>query len=318
MESPIKERHCAFCLQSIVDKSIKLCAKCRRRAYCSRDCQIADWSSDGKGQGHKNWCHLTCGEEDIDWQVSTIPGKGLGLVAKRQLPALYRIIVDCCHHGNDHPAINDLMPIAGTYEEKFELNCIGHDNGESSLCLRISRANHDCNANAGHWYDETFKVVVLFAQRDIAVGEEITINYQLFNDISCDVSADMSRFALQTKWGIICPMNCICYDKEVEKLITKARQLDKQIVRLAEQGKSLQSVNIVKELIKIHETIKSSLLNKSRTLYDGFQVAVMQKKSLDAAKSFLDQLHRIQSAVLSPESSAVKKTEGLMKTFSIK
>jgi hypothetical protein len=37
---------------------------------------------------------LDCGEEDVDWEVTSIPGKGLGVVAKRMLPALYRIIVD--------------------------------------------------------------------------------------------------------------------------------------------------------------------------------------------------------------------------------
>lgn len=93
------------------------------------------------------------------------------------------------------------MPNNGSFEEKFNLNCLGRDDGSASLCLRISRANHDCNANAGHLYDETFKVVVLFAQRDIAEGEEITISYQLFNDVSCNITAENSRLVLQKKMG---------------------------------------------------------------------------------------------------------------------
>lgn len=86
-------RHCGYCLNLIENRSIKLCGKCRKRAYCSRECQIADWSSEGKGQGHKNWCYLQCGEEDIDWKICSVPGKGLGLVAKRLLPAKHRIII---------------------------------------------------------------------------------------------------------------------------------------------------------------------------------------------------------------------------------
>ncbi len=34
------------------------------------------------------------GEEDLDWKVESIPGKGLGVVALRDFPALSRIMVD--------------------------------------------------------------------------------------------------------------------------------------------------------------------------------------------------------------------------------
>lgn len=313
MDLLAKIRHCSFCLNSIQDQAIKLCGKCRKRAYCSRECQTADWSSEGKGQGHKNWCNLQCGEEDMDWKVCAVPGKGLGLVAKRLLPSTYRILVDCCHSRNDHPAIKDLMPINGKYKEKFDLNCVGcGDDRSAALCLRISRANHDCKANADHWYDETFKVVVLFAQRDIAEGEEITINYQLFNDISRNVSAQESRFVLQNKWGIICPMNCFCHDKEMEKLITRSRELDQKVISLASQGNSLQALDFVNELMNNHEILSSSFLNKTRTLYDGFQVAIMRKKTLNSAKTYIEKLYAIQSSIMSPECSAVKETERLM------
>lgn len=86
------QRHCAVCLK--LCSPVKLCGKCLKRAYCSRECQLVDWTPKGKGQGHKNWCRLECGEEDVDWEVTSIPGKGLGIVAKRMIPALYRIIVE--------------------------------------------------------------------------------------------------------------------------------------------------------------------------------------------------------------------------------
>ena len=85
-------RHCSVCLK--VCSPAKLCGKCKKRPYCSRECQLIDWPPKGKGQGHKNWFHLDCGEEDIDWEVKSIPGKGLGIVAKKEIPPLYRIIVE--------------------------------------------------------------------------------------------------------------------------------------------------------------------------------------------------------------------------------
>lgn len=92
----LESRRCAVCLKLCAQPT--LCGKCQRRAYCCRECQVVDWlpssAVSGKGQGHKNWCHLDCGEEDLDWQVVSIPGKGLGVVAKRLIPAKYRIIVE--------------------------------------------------------------------------------------------------------------------------------------------------------------------------------------------------------------------------------
>jgi hypothetical protein len=41
-------------------------------------------------QGHKFWCGLTCGEEDIDWEVSK---SDLTLVAKRAITAGARVMV---------------------------------------------------------------------------------------------------------------------------------------------------------------------------------------------------------------------------------
>ena len=39
-------------------------------------------------------CKLECGEEDLDWKVESIPGKGLGIVALKDFPAVARIMVD--------------------------------------------------------------------------------------------------------------------------------------------------------------------------------------------------------------------------------
>ncbi|KAG4077672.1 hypothetical protein HA402_015715 [Bradysia odoriphaga] len=307
-----KTRHCAFCLKPIENQAIKLCGKCRKRAYCSRECQKTDWSTEG--QGHKNWCHLECGEEDIDWKVCTVPGKGLGIIAKRPLPVLYRIMVDGCCSNENHPGVKDLLPVNGSFGDKFFLNCIGlgENDGGSCLCLRISRANHDCKPNADHWYDETFKAVVLFAQRNIAEGEEITINYQLFDDISGNVSAATSRSVLQNKWGIVCAKDCFCYNTQMQTLIARSRELDEKIFNLASQAKSQQALELVKQLLVNHEILGSSYLNKKRTLYDGFQVAVMRKNTLGAAKKYIKEVYAILSAVLSPESSLVKDKKRLM------
>jgi len=154
------DRHCAFCLKEISEKAIMKCGKCLKRVYCSKECQTSDWSRKKNGQGHKNWCGIDCGEEDIDWAVCPIPGKGMGISALRDIPAAYRIIVEA---GVDktHPRVADLMPINGTLDAKYALNKLGcgaEDDVEELLCLRIARANHACKANAAHIYDKSVKV----------------------------------------------------------------------------------------------------------------------------------------------------------------
>jgi hypothetical protein len=50
--TPMPElRHCAYCLKQF--KGLKTCGKCKRRAYCSVECQRKDWKPLGSGQGHK-------------------------------------------------------------------------------------------------------------------------------------------------------------------------------------------------------------------------------------------------------------------------
>jgi hypothetical protein len=48
------------------------------------------------------------GEEDVDFEVAPISGKGVGLIAKRPIPIQFRILVEgFC--SKDHPALQDLI-----------------------------------------------------------------------------------------------------------------------------------------------------------------------------------------------------------------
>jgi len=91
-EALTKTRHCAICLKE--SPGMKTCSGCKKRAYCSVDCQKKDWSPLGQGQGHKDWCKVSCCEEDVDWKVQEVPGKGLGLIALKDIPAFARVVVD--------------------------------------------------------------------------------------------------------------------------------------------------------------------------------------------------------------------------------
>lgn len=97
----------------------------------------------GEGQGHKNWCGVEYGEEDIDWQMIYIPGLGMRVMALRDLPPLYRLIVD--RDLNAYQCVN----MRGICAEKA--NC---------MYKRCSVFPHDCDANAVSWsmHEKGFEV----------------------------------------------------------------------------------------------------------------------------------------------------------------
>ena len=292
---------------------IKKCGQCKRRVYCSRECQRLDWLPTGGGQGHKNWCTVEYGEEDLDWFVTDIPGKGLGIKAKRNIPALYRIIVDG-PRSVDFSAVQDLMPHGGSPEEKFHFNKIATDEGESVLCLRISRVNHSCRENAFHYWDRTFKVKILFSEREIQEGEEICFSYKNHTDISAGVSFEYGRSILNLKWGIRCPPTCLCYDHEAEKIKNKCFQLDKDIMDLAVHGQVEKALTKAKSLLKYEEENGYSWCSKKRTLYDAFQVAIMKKKTLKEGEEYIRKVCEIMHRILHPDSEDCRKYDTYAKT----
>ena len=81
----------------------------------------------------------------MDWKVVEIPGKGLGVVAVRDIPAKFRIMVDRAYTRSEaraRPQSMDLYPIGATFEEKFGVNELATDNLGCIVCLRYS---HDTN-----------------------------------------------------------------------------------------------------------------------------------------------------------------------------
>jgi len=311
-------RHCAFCLQ---DGEFKLCSGCCRRAYCSRKCQVADWSPSGTGQRHKNWCKYECGEEDIDFQVVSVPGKGLGIVARRVIPTKYRIIVEPVYTSpSDHPAINDLEPANASLQEKFNLNYFSCDFDKSYVALRICRVNHDCNPNAGLKYCSTSRVQILYSYRQIEIGEEITISYKSFSNVESgkrlgrdpELEFLAIKKSLKTKWDIVCPPDCVCNDPAVKQLVLKGRQLTADIHHQTANRQSSAALLSLNQLLEIQELIHSPWLDIAKNHYTAFQMAIMTMKTLNQAPEHIRIVHEIFSAVC-PHSLDTLKSEREMK-----
>ena len=141
------------------------------------------------------------------FNILPVPGKGLGFIAKVPIIAGTRIlsepglvlvpraIVDIQHKlravrhqlakafqierdgyyelNNVYPA--DLKPELGI----FRTNGLSiSDHGIMyGVFMNTSRINHACNSNAQYNWNNNLQMVTVHATRDIAQGQEITINY---------------------------------------------------------------------------------------------------------------------------------------------
>ena len=105
-----------------------------------------------------------------------VPGKGLGIVAKKLIPAGYRILVEpLLKDPAAHKAIKDLMPKLGSLQFKYTFNMVGcNDEGAPrGVSLRVSRLNHSCTPNALNYLWTEKPVSTLVALKQIQPGEEI-------------------------------------------------------------------------------------------------------------------------------------------------
>ena len=307
-EAAASDRCCAFCLVPLAPGGLKRCGGCLTRVYCSPACQKADWPLH-----HKHWCKLLCGEEGVDWKVAAIPGKGLGLVALRPLPALFRIAVERGYTDpRGHPRIADLMPEGGSLEEKFGLNKLGTcapGEGDSApiICLRLSRVNHACDGrcNASHTFDGTFGAgaVVLLAERDIEAGEEITFSYL--------PGVKAPGRILREKWGIACGPGCSCTDPVYQELVERAARLDGQILSFSRASDTARALSAAKQLIAIEGggLLRIPTNRRVRARFDAFQMAISRRATLGQAGRFIAEAHELASRAYGPDSEQAKQSE---------
>jgi hypothetical protein len=149
------------------------------------------------------------------------------------------------------------------------------------------------------------QVKILFSERPIEEGEEICIAYVNYSDISSTISPIESRLSLQTTWGIICPEDCPCRDPERHKIIRESRELDSRIYRMGSTNNTEGALRAVKKLVENLESHFHTLTNKWRAYHDGFQIAIMKRKTISLGKEYAKKSYDIISSLQHPLSRDV-------------
>ena len=150
--------------------------------------------------------------------------------------------------------------------------------------------NHACQPNASTIYDETARVAILFALKDIHPGEEITICYyspffefspylpslSLLLPAINSIEEELSFFQnlMASNHGITCPSDCFCYDPAILALVREGRQIHPTIAELTNQNKIEEALAAGEKLLDIHQRLNVSWESIGNMYYNLFRVAI--------------------------------------------
>lgn len=215
-----------------------------------------------------------------------------------------------------------MEPKEGSLDEKFLLNSFsghpGRDGGKDILGLRSARVNHSCRPNAAVSYDETARVKILVAQKDIHSGEEVCVIYthfynlesisptigskkeiQLLQSLLCsefkmeevdptEIEFEMIKKCLKDTWGIVCPPDCICKNAETRKLVVNGKRLYQEMIRSAAIGRVEDGIKAGEKLLEIHQELNFSWAQIASVHIYLFQIAITESCREDFARYHLE------------------------------
>lgn len=203
--------------------------------------------------------------------------------------------------------IKDLEPNGGSLSAKFNLNSVwGPDGVEMVVGLRTSRLNHNCRPNVGTNYDETARVLILFAQRDIHPGEEMCINCSHFgflesgchtNNMSAKDALEFEQSKLYKKFGFICPEDCYCKDPGARDLVMKGTKFYLKMQAEADKGLIEKAFTSGEVVIESYQKLGVCWYTEARVHYNLFDVGVTKSKTLSRALKHLESCLKIRRII---------------------
>ncbi len=177
--------------------------------------------------------------------------------------------------------------------------------------------NHDCRPNAGYSYDETARVEIVFAQREIQPGEEICISYFTYATQHYDITGKnlaeqyrLDQMALVTKHGVICPKECSCNDPSRKDLNIECGRLYTELYRSAASGRIEEALAAGDKILDLTHRLNSTWFIKASLGQNLFQIASASSKTeARGEKYFKDSLKVWQ--IIAPFSEMTKTLETL-------
>lgn len=314
--SSVVARTCAYCLAPAALR----CGRCRNRAYCSAECQKADWGK-GRGQCHKSWCGIRCGEKEVDWEIKFVPSRGRkGIFAKRDFKPDERVFVERMYFQEEidetlealdktlthtltpmlvKQSFRDLDPAGMGPTEKFDRHAcpITEMNGALVLPLNLSLVNHACKPNSEWVFDPTDTsqpTLLLITGAPVAAGEEFTVTFTWTIGISANsVPPEMAAAALFSTWGIVCPPDCACKDATIMGKVARVHALERRARELCAAGHVDEGLRAAEQFLDMANELGLSSIQRTRGMDLVINIAVAREATMPRARQLLAQKHAL-------------------------
>ena len=300
---------CGWCYATQADLGAKMlrCGKCKKRAYCSKSCQLNDW----KSSGHKHWCGLS-GELGFDVAIrpTGTEGKGMGLFALRKFARGEKLMVERCAGTKGDPLLAQQMPEGmqraaaalmpcddERLASKFALNSFEMDDGSEGLFIHMASANHNCIPNAVHHSIASQNgIKLLIAGRDIEEGEEICHSYvSLEGHGQLAQRGQTSAAFLSEVWGFTCTCQA-CTDPAYRAKLDQMRDLDMAIVAATASdvrapggaSKFDDALRLGGELLSLYDSLRYPPNHYARTYHHLFLLGVTRSATLAQARRHIE------------------------------
>jgi len=268
---------------------------------------------DWKIGGHKHFCGIAK-EEGFDWEVCDCGDKGVGVFALRNIPKDDKIIVERPIVGpcefisyeliryvreyrpedreaaySIKDAIIDLYsPDPSDLDQKATLNSFDHDDGISSLHIKLSRVNHDCLGNAAQRYSKNLGVRLLVASRDIRAGEEITFNY------CYGMNRESSKRKLVETYGFRCQCTA-CKNRSIDHDLDKMYTIESTLINddVIRKRHSERAIQRGKSCLALYDKYQMPSWSYHWIYYFLFQLAIMKRKNLKESRFYLQKAYQL-------------------------
>lgn len=240
------------------------------------------------------------------YTLQNVPGKGKGLVASESIPKGTRIlsetpVITTPEHQRDAEwlkahilqqvdslderqrqsflSMHNLYPYQNVVEQSFGIIRtnglpIQADGIEGGVFLQACRINHACDNNAQKNWNRYIERHTVHALRDIAEGEEITINY-----LGLDSSREIRIKKLQEKFGFLCSCHLCSLpverSQESDKRLERIDLLDDLIGRDGLQIRfSMQTLRYADERVRLYNEQGPGNSGLPRAYLDAAQIAI--------------------------------------------
>jgi hypothetical protein len=200
-----------------------------------------------------------------------------------------------------------LEPIRGTAKEKLGRRIV--EVVEDVIHARITRIKHSCDPNSFWSRDGDTNAVVIIAQRDIQVGEEIIMSYIPWNDPKLQrLTVTTSKKPLLETWGITCDQSCLCNNaefvarfEEYQKIYQGIEEL-KRVINTRSGGNPQKVLQEYDKILKFCKETNGSHMGRMVLNTEAFEFAVQWLSTAPKAQRYLKKMVAYEKSIAIPNS----------------